>query len=176
METEQSSGNQNSMGTEIQSQRGSSSNFKLLVIVLVSVLLTAIVVSLTVMKDTKVSPPVLSPVPIQSAKQISPTPQPVDNQPPRGGISGVDEGSVISTTLSYPFCTKSLGHDNVTETQKLFMRNKLNGEEWSSWSLSYERCWQYLGNGEYTYFVQFKDEAGNESEIISKTFTVKNTD
>ncbi len=67
------------------------------------------------------------------------------------------------------------GEDDVTQTEDLLYAYKLEGENdiWSSWTNQTSKTYTNLPNGEYTFFVKAKDQAGNIDLIpIEELFTV----
>jgi hypothetical protein len=71
------------------------------------------------------------------------------------------------------------GEDDVTQTEDLLYAYKLEGENdiWSSWTNQTSKTYTNLPNGEYTFFVKAKDQAGNIDLIpIEELFTVNVAD
>ena len=67
------------------------------------------------------------------------------------------------------------GEDDITQTEDILYSYKLEGKAntWSSWTNQTSKTYINLPNGEYTFFVKAKDQAGNIDLIpIEELFTV----
>ncbi len=89
----------------------------------------------------------------------------VDTTPPEVSITDGPTGTITYNDVTF----KWTGSDNST----LVYQYKLDGS-WSAWISATSKPYTDLANGEYTFTVKAKDQAGNEASA-SKTFTVSVT-
>lgn len=104
-------------------------------------------------------------------KQV-PTPTPAsDTTPPTiSQLDGPANGDTITTDT---FCFTAHVTDNVSQTPNLWIRYKFEGGDWNAWTNNFNNCFSSRGeNASFSFSIQAKDEAGNESSPITRNFTV----
>lgn len=97
---------------------------------------------------------------------------PSDTTPPAVNITEAP-GTWINTTSAY-FAWE--GSDNISSESALVYSYKLDGCDWSAYSASTSYTWNDLTEGNHTFDVRAKDEAGNVSDVDSVAFGVDLTD
>lgn len=84
--------------------------------------------------------------------------------------TGPENGSTISFK---DICFTISVSDNVSKYPQLYIRTKFDSDIWSDWSKEMAPCYQNLTNGSHNFSVQAKDEAGNVSEVLTRSFIVQ---
>lgn len=112
-----------------------------------------------------------------SAPTATPTPKPQPTNTPLPSsdttapvfaqITGPDNGSTTSdTNVCFPMHIT----DNVTAYPQV--RVMFDSNTWGNWSTNYSPCYSNLSNTSHTFSAQAKDDAGNLSAVVTRTFTV----
>ena len=94
-----------------------------------------------------------------------------DATPPETIITSGPDGTISYNDVSFNLT----GSDDVTPTSQLVYSYKLENYDsgWSSWASAASKSYYDLPNGNYTFKVKAKDEAGNEDIIpANRSFTV----
>lgn len=100
----------------------------------------------------------------------TPTPTPDATPPVISQLDGPANGEVVTNDT---FCFYAQVSDNVSSYPNLWIRYKFEGGSWNAWTNNYSQCFSAGGRSQSIIFsVQAKDEAGNESAITTRTFTV----
>lgn len=100
----------------------------------------------------------------------TPTPLPPDTTPPSMmEMTGPADGSTIAFR---GFCFPMKPVDDRSTYPQIKTQYKFDSSEWSSWGTEVSPCYSDVPDGQHTFSVQLKDEAGNVSSPISRTFTV----
>jgi len=112
-------------------------------------------------------PPTSTPVPPTS------TPTPIaDTTPPVFEQFGGPDGGPFDWNN---FCFPMYLTDNVSRagTGGILVRWNYNNEGWTGWKNEFAPCYNDVPNGTYTFEAQARDEAGNETAVQKKTFTIQ---
>ena len=94
-----------------------------------------------------------------------------DTTPPDTQITSGPSGTISQTTVTFQWT----GSDDVTPTDQLQYSYKLEPLEttWSSWTTATSETYSGLSAGDYTFYVQARDAAGNvDPTPASRSFTV----
>ena len=92
----------------------------------------------------------------------------VDNTPPTAQITGGPSGTVQTTTATFTFS----GDDLLTPASSLEFAWRLDGQAFTAFSTSTSTTLTSLAAGSHTFEVKARDLAGNESDPVSRAFTV----
>ncbi len=84
-------------------------------------------------------------------------------------MTGPGDGSVIEFNN---FCFPIYATDNISKSSGIKVRSRFDSQDWTAWSTDFSQCFQNISSGNHTFSAQVRDEAGNESNIITRTFTV----
>lgn len=115
-------------------------------------------------------------VPANSSVMPTPTSNPISTKDAAPPIITADtqphNGEVWS---SVDFCPQFYVTDDVSKYPKLWTKLKIDSENWSDWQdIVYPKGQCYnLSNGNHTFLIQAKDEAGNTSSIMTRTFSIQ---
>lgn len=93
-----------------------------------------------------------------------------DTTPPAVSISSGPSGTITTNSASFSWS----GSDNVTPASSLVYRYYLQGKDsgYGAYSSSTSASYSSLANGNYTFYVEAKDQAGNVSTAATRSFTV----
>ncbi|MDY6864872.1 MAG: NosD domain-containing protein [Halobacteriota archaeon] len=92
----------------------------------------------------------------------------VDNVVPQTNITSGPSGTIEYNDLSFAWA----GSDNQSQTSSLQYSYRLDGS-WSSWTTDTSKSYTDLSNGDYTFSVKARDQAGNEDHSpANRSFTV----
>jgi len=93
---------------------------------------------------------------------------PWDPNPPETSLQYYPKDTILNDFYTFYFT----GTDDVTQKTSLQYRHKLNNGNWSAWSTATNAKYENLAQGDHTFYVQAKDEAGNEdATAASATIT-----
>ena len=93
---------------------------------------------------------------------------PPDTTPPDTTIVSGPTGTITYNDVTFTWS----GSDDVTPTAQLVYSYKLDGS-WSAWTSATSVTYNDLSNGDYTFMVKARDQAGNEDPTpASRSFTV----
>lgn len=132
--------------------------------------------ALTPKAQTKPSPqPSLAPnatsthKPTAAMQQPTATPISVKDTtaPTITSMTGPENGSTVSFNN---FCFPMYITDNVSKN--FTVRFMFDSTTWNDWSTNLAPCFNNVSNGSHTFSVQVRDEAGNVSSTITRTFTI----
>lgn len=123
-----------------------------------------------------------TPTPLKkTAPTVTPTPKTITN-PTSTPASNQDKTAPVITSMTGPensstvdfdnFCFPIYITDNVSNSSSLQVRVKFDSNTWGGYSNNFSPCYSGISNGSHTFSVQAKDAAGNESSVITRTFTV----
>lgn len=118
--------------------------------------------------------PTPTPLPADAPTPIpTPTPTPIsappDTAPPTfSQFSGPADGEVCNFNN---FCFPMRLTDNAPG--EIQVRHKFDEENWSDWGINFSPCYDNVENGIHQFSAQGKDAAGNETEVITRTFTIQ---
>ncbi len=96
----------------------------------------------------------------------------IDTTPPETTITGGPTGTIAVDSASFTWT----GTDNVSQVGKLLYAYRLDPAEgsFSAFGSATSRSYAGLANGNYTFYVKARDEAGNEDPTpTSRSFTVQ---
>jgi hypothetical protein len=135
---------------------------------------TITITPVSTVSPTKIPTLTATPIPIPTNTPIPPTPTPVppDTTPPNiSSMTGPENNSTVNFNS---FCFPVYITDDRSHLPNLWMQYQFDSGSWTSWSNSdFSPCFQNVANGSHTFSVQAKDEAGNISSPVSRTFTVQ---
>lgn len=86
-------------------------------------------------------------------------------------LGGPQNGGVYDFT---GFCFPMKLNDNYSDG--IFVRYKYDAADWSNWGFDGEHlapCFQNVSAGSHTFWAQGKDAAGNETSVMTRTFTIQ---
>lgn len=122
--------------------------------------------------------PTLAPKPIATPTPLptntpTPTPTPIpappDTTPPTfSQFTGPADGGVYDYKN---FCFPMHLTDNAPG--EIQVRHKFDNEGWSTWGTNYNPCYSNVEDGVHSFSAQGKDAAGNETGVITRTFTIQ---
>lgn len=99
----------------------------------------------------------------------TPTPTPDTTPPVINQLDGPANGEVVNSNT---FCFTAQISDNVSNYPNLWIRYKFEGGSWNAWMNNYSQCFSAQTSQSIVFSVQAKDEAGNESAVTTRSFTV----
>jgi hypothetical protein len=135
--------------------------------------------SITVSQSSSPTPaasafPKANPTPTPATKTqavVTPTPTPTPTpripNPPNINLGYPNEGQTITMTPSQTLCAVDIPAGG--NTKGLQRRHKHNNDSWSSYAPHSSLCWS-PPNGNNTLQVQYKNQDGDESSIITRNF------
>ena len=96
-----------------------------------------------------------------------------DTIPPNTNITAGPTGTITVNTASFTWS----GNDNITPTESLAYATRLDPLEpdFSAFGSATTKSYSNLANGDYTFYVKARDQAGNESTPATRAFTVNVT-
>ncbi len=101
---------------------------------------------------------------------LTPTPLPPDTTPPSFmEITGPGDGTTVAFN---GFCFPMRPVDNRSTYPQIKVRHNFDNAGWTDWNIDVAPCFTNVENGGHTFSAQAQDEAGNLSEVITRTFTV----
>ncbi len=112
-----------------------------------------------------------------SAKTATPTVTPSPTQEPTKditppsftAIAGPQDGVTInSSNVCFPVKL----YDETSSSPNLFVQYQFDSV-WSGWTNNMSPCFQNLVNGTHTFAIEAKDQVGNISSLVTRTFTVQ---
>lgn len=117
--------------------------------------------------NTPTPTPTNTPIPTPTN---TPTPTPfIDTQAPTLiEMTGPPNGSTVDFST---FCFPPRYTDN-NPNSHIYVQYQFDGGGWSGWSNNYVACYYNVTNGQHTFEIQAKDDAGNISTTTTRTFTV----
>ena len=95
----------------------------------------------------------------------------VDTTPPATEITDGPSGTIDYNDVTFEWN----GSDDITEPTDLTYQYKLDGS-WSAWTYATNKSYSGLSNGDYTFMVKAKDQAGNEATPAPRSFTILQKD
>lgn len=117
---------------------------------------------------TNTPQPTNTPIPLNTP---TPTPLPPDTTPPViTSMTGPADGSTVDFN---GFCFPMTISDNKPGNQNFLTQHTFDSATWTDWEANYAPCFNNVSNGSHTFTVHAKDEAGNISATITRTFTVQ---
>jgi len=126
--------------------------------------------SATPQENGSAFPPISSPILTFQSPQPSPEPSPSTRvgNPPKMEIAYPQEGDYVNLTAGQFFCLieKTIGGD----TSGMQRKHKLNNESWTSYSNPDRLCLN-PPEGSNELFLQYKNAAGDESEVYTRRFS-----
>lgn len=148
-----SSGNQNESGNSQNSSIGKGS----------------ITPTTKIGANPTIKPGANTPTPSQKLTATPTSASTLDKTPPViTSITGPDNGSTVDFNS---FCFPIVITDNVSNSSNLTVRVGFDSSL-GSYSNNFSPCYSNIGNGSHTFTAQAKDAAGNESTVVTRTFSV----
>ncbi|HET9946745.1 MAG TPA: hypothetical protein VFQ63_01665 [Patescibacteria group bacterium] len=105
--------------------------------------------------------PTLTPTPTKAAQDTMP--------PVITSMTGPANGDTIT---SNSVCFPVVISDNVSQYPNLYIHTQFDSSNWTDWSNNVSPCFSNLSNGPHSFSVAAKDQAGNVSAPITRTFGV----
>ena len=88
-------------------------------------------------------------------------------------MGGPEDGS---TVLTSSFCFPMTISDNRSHYPNIWTQYEFDSHKWTTWSndqqSAYTPCFTHVNDGEHTFSVHAKDEAGNVGFTVSRDFKV----
>jgi len=82
-------------------------------------------------------------------------------------------GPTDDSTVEFSnFCFPLYITDNVSKYPNIWIHFRFDTDTWSTWSTDVAPCFNNVENGQHTIAIQAKDQAGNISQELKKTFSV----
>ena len=134
-----------------------------------------IITTLPTTKPTATSTPTNTPVPQSATNTPTPTSTPIPTTTPDTTAPTMSEmtGPADGSTVNFKnFCFPMKPSDDRSTSSQIQTNYKFDSSDWSGWGNQYSPCYNDIANGSHTFSVQLKDEAGNVSSSINRTFTV----
>ncbi len=114
--------------------------------------------------------PTSTPQPTSTPVPPTATPVPDTSPPTITSMTGPEDGTTIS---SNSFCFPMSISDNKSTNPDILTQHTFDGTPWTNWEANYSPCFSNVSDGSHTFSVRAKDEAGNTSATITRTFTVQ---
>lgn len=105
------------------------------------------------------------------APTVTPTPTPDTIPPVISWLHGPEDGG---TYTFEGYCFPMYITDNVDKIPgQVKTRHKQDSADWSVWSAEYAPCYTNVPKGVHQFSLQIRDSSGNETAIMTRTFTLE---